>query len=424
MLLPEGYDIRATEQVLAGMERGLAARPEVKNVSATMGATPPRYYLASGSVTMKPNFGNLLVELRDRRQTRSVEEAFGRYVRAEYPDVWLRSSLFKLSPVPDAVIEFGFVGHDIDTLRRLTGQVEHIMWQTPGAENIRNSWGNRIPAWMPLYSQMKGQRIGVTRSQLARGVTVATQGYALGEFREGDLFMPILLKDENIADYNLTNLQALPLFTPAGRVFSLGQAVSGFSFGFREGVIKRYNRERVMKAQCDPAPGVNAARLYEVLRDEVLRRVEVPEGYSLRIFGEEESREESNSALMKYLPLTGVAIFVVLLLLFGNYREPAGGQALWPARLVLLLLDRAALAVTAHALKMNAAVDEREQRVVAADADALTRMDVGAALTDQNVASQNVLAVAALHAEALGLGITAVLGRTYAFFMCHCTVPP
>ena len=323
VLLPEGYDIRATEQVLSGMERWLAARPEVKNVSATMGATPPRYYLASGSVTMKPNFGNLLVELRDRRQTRSVEEAFGRYVRAEYPDVWLRSSLFKLSPVPDAVIEFGFVGHDIDTLRRLTGQVEHIMWQTPGAENIRNSWGNRIPAWMPLYSQMKGQRIGVTRSQLARGVTVATQGYTLGEFREGDLFMPILLKDENIADYNLTNLQALPLFTPAGRVFSLGQAVSGFSFGFREGVIKRYNRERVMKAQCDPAPGVNAARLYEVLRDEVLRRVEVPEGYSLRIFGEEESREESNSALMKYLPLTGVAIFVVLLLLFGNYREPA-----------------------------------------------------------------------------------------------------
>ena len=64
---------------------------------------------------------------------------------------------------------------------------------------------------------------------------------------------------------------------------------------------------------------------------------------------------------------------------------------------------------------MNAAIDEREQRVVAADADALTRMDVGAALADQNVAGQNELTVAALDAEALGLGITAVLGRTYAF---------
>src|SRR5699024_10261400 len=58
--------------------------------------------------------------------------------------------------------------------------------------------------------------------------------------------------------------------------------------------------------------------------------------------------------------------------------------------------------------------------VVAADADALTRMDVGAALTDQDVAGQNVLTVAALHAQTLGLGITAVFGRTYAFFVCHC----
>ena len=56
---------------------------------------------------------------------------------------------------------------------------------------------------------------------------------------------------------------------------------------------------------------------------------------------------------------------------------------------------------------MNAAIDQSEQGVIAADADALTRMDVGAALTDQDVAGQNKLTVAALDAEALGLGITA-----------------
>lgn len=80
-----------------------------------------------------------------------------------------------------------------------------------------------------------------------------------------------------------------------------------------------------------------------------------------------------------------------------------------------LLLNGATLAVAAHTLEVDAAVNESEQGVVAADADALTRMDVGAALTDQDVAGQNVLTVAALDAEALGLGITAVLGRTYAF---------
>ena len=322
VLLPEGYNIRDTERNLRTMEEWLHAQPEVKTVSVTMGSTPPRYYLASSSVSLRPNFGNILVELHDKEQTEAVEARFNAYVRAMCPDVWLRSSLFKLSPVPDAAIEFGFIGDDIDTLRRLTQAAEEIMWRTPGTINIRNSWGNRVPTWLPLYSQMKGQRIGVTRSQMAQGITIATQGYRLGEYREGDQFMPILLKDENIDTYNLTNLQALPIFTPVGKVYSIEQATDGFRFEYRVGVVKRYNRQRVMKAQCDPGRGVNTMRLYAALRDSVLRGVVLPEGYSMKVFGEQESQQESNSALARYMPLTMVLIFIVLLLLFRNYREP------------------------------------------------------------------------------------------------------
>ena len=322
VLLPEGYNIRDTERNLRTMEEWLHAQPEVKTVSVTMGSTPPRYYLASSSVSLRPNFGNILVELHDKGQTEAVEARFNAYVRAMCPDVWLRSSLFKLSPVPDAAIEFGFIGDDIDTPRRLTQAAEEIMWRTAGTVNIRNSWGNRVPTWLPLYSQMKGQRIGVTRSQMAQGITIATQGYRLGEYREGDQFMPILLKDENIDTYNLTNLQALPIFTPAGKVYSIEQATDGFRFEYRVGVVKRYNRQRVMKAQCDPGRGVNTMRLYAALRDSVLRGVVLPEGYSMKVFGEQESQQESNSALARYMPLTMVLIFIVLLLLFRNYREP------------------------------------------------------------------------------------------------------
>jgi len=322
VLLPEGYGIRDTERNIRAMEAWLHDQPEVKRISATMGSTPPRYYLASGSASLRPNFGNLLVELHDARQTAVVEERFAAHVAANYPDVWLRSSLFKLSPVPDAAIEFGFIGENVDTLRRLTARAEAVMRRMPGADNIRNSWGNRIPAWEPLYSQMKGQRIGISRSQLARGVTVATQGYPLGEYREGDRMLPILLKDEHIGDYNLTNLQALPIFSPSGRVFSVEQAVDGFRFGFRDGVVKRYNRQRVMKAQCDPARGVNTMRLFAALRDSIGRSVALPEGYALRVFGEQESQQESNEALAANMPLTMVLILIVLLLLFRNYREP------------------------------------------------------------------------------------------------------
>lgn len=323
VLLPDGYDIRETERRMQEMGEWLARQSEVKTVSITMGGTPPRYYLASSSISLRPNFGNVLVELHDSRQAEAVEARFDDYVRANYPDVWLRSSLFRLSPVPDASIEFGFIGDDIDTLLRLTDAAEAVMRRHAGAVNVRNSWGNRIPTWQPRYSQMKGQRIGISRSQVARGITLATQGYPLGEYREGDQFMPILLKDENIAAYNLTNLQVLPIFNPRGRVFSIEQATDGFRFGFRRGVVRRYDRQRVMKAQCDPARGVNTKRLFAELRDSIERQIPLPEGYALKIFGEEENQQESNAALAANMPLALLAVFVILLLLFRNYREPA-----------------------------------------------------------------------------------------------------
>lgn len=323
VLLPEGYDIRDTERTLTAMQRWLEMREEVRTVSVTAGGSPPRYYLASSTVALRPNFGNVLVELYDKRNTEEIERRFDDYVRDSFPDVWLRSSLFKLSPVPDAAIEFGFIGRNTDTLLRLTGLAEEIMWRSGRATNIRNSWGNRIPTWTPVYSQMKGQRIGISRAGMARGMTVATEGYRLGEYREGDQFMPILLKDERIEAYNLTNLSTLPLFNRRGRVFAIEQAVDSFRFDYRPGVVRRYNRQRVMKAQCDPVRGENTKALFVALRDSIERQIEVPEGYAMKVFGEQESQEESNRALAANMPLALTLILVVLLLLFGNYRDPA-----------------------------------------------------------------------------------------------------
>lgn len=322
VFLPEGYNIEATQERLAQMSEWLSSQPEVVRVSTAAGSTPPRYYLASGSYADRPNYGNVLVEVRSASLTGDVERRFDEHVRQTMPDVWLRSSLFKLSPVPDATIEIGFIGGDADTLRRLAAAVTDIMRSRDDVRNVRNSWGNRIAVWEPQYSQIKGQRIGVSRSRTAQWLRVATEGYRLGDYREGDRVLPILLKEDNTAAANLTNLQALPVFSRSGKAYSIEQASDGFVFDFSTSVIKRYNGQRVMKAQCDPARGVNAIRLLRELQSQVESRVQLPEGYEMKIFGEQESRQESNDALAAYLPLTLVLIFVVLLLLFGNYRSP------------------------------------------------------------------------------------------------------
>lgn len=322
VILPDGYNIEATYNYLEDMSKWLEAQPEVKRVSITAGGTPPRYYLASGSYSSKPNYGNILVEVDDVKHTADIEHRFDRWVSDNFADVWLRSSLFRLSPVPEATIEIGFIGDNIDTLSRLTRDAMSLMAQRDDTRNVRNSWGNRVAVWQPDYSQIKAQRLGVERSSMVSSLEIATSGLGVATYREEDAQMPILIRTEQLIDSTVLGLSIMPIFSIGGRSYSLEQSVSGFDFGFQPSVIRRIDSERVMKAQCDPQRGVNAIALLNDIREEVEQCISLPDGYRIAIYGEQESREESNNALRSKLPIAIILIFVILLLLFGNIRDP------------------------------------------------------------------------------------------------------
>src|SRR6478672_4894281 len=81
-------------------------------------------------------------------------------------------------------------------------------------------------------------------------------------------------------------------------------------------------------------------------------------------------------------------------------------------------VHRAAL-LRALGRELDLAVDQREQGVVAAKADAHARMELGATLADDDVAGFDRLATIDLHAEVLRVGVATVARGTYALFMCH-----
>lgn len=81
------------------------------------------------------------------------------------------------------------------------------------------------------------------------------------------------------------------------------------------------------------------------------------------------------------------------------------------------LQDGDFFAVLAKPLKLDGTVLQSEQCVVLALAHVGTGMDFGAALTDQDIASQYELTVAPLDTQTLGFRITTVTGGANALFM-------
>ena len=320
---PDGYGVNDVAREMKKVEAHLLKLPEVKKVSITFGSTPLRYYLASTSVGPKPNFANVLVELNDSKYTKEYEEKFDVYMKANFPNAITRTSLFKLSPAVDAAIEIGFIGPNVDTLVALTNQALEIMHRNPDLINIRNSWGNKIPIWKPIYSPERAQPLGVSRQGMAQSIQIGTNGMTLGEFRQGDQVLPILLKGNSVADsFRINDLRTLPVFGNGPETTSLEQVVSEFDFRYRFSNVKDYNRQLVMMAQCDPRRGVNAIAAFNQIWSQVQKEIKIPEGYTLKYFGEQESQVESNKALAKNLPLTFFLMFTTLLLLFKTYRKP------------------------------------------------------------------------------------------------------
>ena len=112
------------------------------------------------------------------------------------------------------------------------------------------------------------------------------------------------------------------MFNSKGVAVPLEQVIDSMSFDFDVSVIKRYNREKLIMAQADPVRSANAMAAFQEIWSTVESEIDVPEGYEMNFYGEQESQKESNSALAANMPLTGFLMFFTLLLLFNNFKEP------------------------------------------------------------------------------------------------------
>ena len=332
LIFPEGYSIYDVETNVKKIEEEYLSKNEnIKSYSFTLGGSPVRYYLASSSIGPKPNFANVLIETQDPEDAQAEEGKFYDYMVANYPNILTRSALFALSPVPDAAIEIGFIGDNVDTLVALTQRAQEIARNYDQVMEVRNSWGNKVPVWKPLYSQEKGLRLGITRQQVAYSLRSATNGVPLGEYREGDVFMPILLKDADKDSISLNDIKTLPVYSAKGRSVKVEQVIDDFSLDYEFNVVRRFNREPCILMQCEPKRGANTMAAFSHLWKEVQEKIQVPEGYKMTYFGEQSEQDKGNKAIAANIPLMFGLIYVTLLFLFPKYyRKPVLIMAMLP----------------------------------------------------------------------------------------------
>ncbi|WP_372750908.1 efflux RND transporter permease subunit [Labilibaculum sp.] len=318
--LPEGSDIETVEKELGSLESYLLDQEEVLNVTTSLGVTPARYTLVRPFTMSNSNYGELIVDTRDYETTVKFGAELQEYLNENYS--WARARVRYYSAISsEAMLEAKFSGPDPQVLRDLSEKAEKIMIDEPTAIKVTNNWKNQVKVWNPHFSQAQSRLTGIQRSDVSNAMACATDGLPIGVFRKADDILPIYLKTTVEEDKYMESLENTPIWGARLTSIPLRQVVSSIDIEFEDPLIKRYNRRRAIKAQCDPAPGYNAPDTYSNIHDKI-EAISLPEGYDLEWLGEHKNSADANENIGKFLPLAFLLMVIVIMALFNNFRQP------------------------------------------------------------------------------------------------------
>lgn len=192
---------------------------------------------------------------------------------AMFPDALVRVNSFEINSIPQALIEARFCGDDPEVLDSLTNLALEIMRKNPKLLNARNEWGNMALMIKADYDPVKAGRLNVGRHDMMNAVKAVNDGTAVGVYRDRDKKVPVLLHTDVKGSWDMESVEDLPIWNGRNSA-PLGQVADGIGLAWEYPLVRTYNRKLSM------------------------------------------------AALTKYFPLALIMLLVILVMLFGNFRQP------------------------------------------------------------------------------------------------------
>lgn len=318
--LPEGTRVEETSRQAEALAEKLMQHEGVRHVSTFVGQTPPRYYLANAAYGPQSNYAQCLVEAVSPSVARSMQVGLQDELSQTFSDALIRVNRFELNSIPQALIEARFCGDDPRVLDSLTSMAIDIMRRNPKVMNARNEWGNKAMLVRAAYDPVKAGRLNLGKADLMTAVKSTNDGTPVGIYRDGDKQVPVLLRTVG-GQLSQAALEDLPVWNGRNSV-PLAQVTDSIGIGWEWPLVKTYNRRLSMAAQCDVQPGHTMKEVHSEIRDEI-ERIGLPAGYSFFWDSQYKDQKEAMEALIKYFPLAIVFLVLILVALFGNFRQPS-----------------------------------------------------------------------------------------------------
>ncbi len=292
--------------------------------ASNVGRGNPRVYYNVIRENEAADYGQVFVQLEDGTPP-PVKVALLDELREKFknvPGAVINVKNFEQGPPIEAPIVIRAFGENLDTLRRVAGQIETILSETEGTMYVDNPIATVKTDLQVRINKDKAATLGIPVAEVERMVRLAIAGLNTGSFTataDGEEYNLTVTVPKNGTFANLDVFKDLYVNNVLGTAIPLSQ-VAEVQFKPSPNYIQHYDKDRFTSVTAFVKSGFYTADVNSKIKEK-LRAMTFPAGYTYKVAGEEESAQRSFGGLGTIILLTVFGLLAVLILEFKTFRS-------------------------------------------------------------------------------------------------------
>ncbi|WP_397592156.1 efflux RND transporter permease subunit [Sphingorhabdus sp.] len=317
----QGASVAETGRIVAQVSAILKTEPAIKVRAENVGSYNPPVFYNVFQRGENPTHGEILAIMDNWQGAKS--RAMVDRLRTQLDQISgarIKLVLFQNGAPINAPVEFRVYGPDQDELKRLAGQMEQILRETPGTRDINNPVAFDKVDLDVRVDDAKAALLDVPAGAARRAIRLALSGERAGTYRdtEGDSY-PVVVRLPLAETQPVSALESIYVSNRSGQAVQLAE-ISNPTLESTPAAIYRYNLQRYVGVT---AQITNDAVVSKVNVDAKKRMEQIPlePGYSIAVGGEAEKINDTFAGFGPVVVVALFSIFAILVAEFGRFKE-------------------------------------------------------------------------------------------------------
>ena len=343
--LPEGATIRQSEAVARRFEQRMQKDAGVLSITTWVGSGVPRFYLPLDQIFPQSNVSEVIIEPKNQALREHIRTMLPALLATEFPELRTRVKLLPNGPPVPYPVQFRVMGQDADQVRKWGDEAKAVLRANAHMRGVNDNWNENVLAMKLAIDQDKARALGVTTQSIAQATQTQFSGSTIGQYREGDQLIDIVLR-QPLAERNaVTDLSSAYVASASGAAVPLTQ-IAKLSLGWEPGVLWREGRDYAVTVQGDVVEGIQGPTVTnEVWPQLKALMAKMPPGYQIQVAGAVEESSKGQGAIAAGVPVMLFIIFTLLMLQLHSFSRAVlvfltGPMGVAGAAAALLVLNR------------------------------------------------------------------------------------